>query len=85
MVKTPKSEAAAPRELAPTQNVLDKSVSDVEQFGQDGLVVATAEGPGDAHVELPPRTVQEMINHRRMLKGMLDFTEQSLRRAGIKV
>jgi hypothetical protein len=34
---------------------------------------------------LPSRTRQDMINHRRMLIGMLKHTEQTLIRDGVKL
>ena len=33
----------------------------------------------------PPRLIQDMINHRRMLKGQLYWVEQFLRKHGVKV
>ena len=36
--------------------------------------------------EMPPaRVIGDMLNHRRMLKGMLDYTEAYLRQHGKKV
>lgn len=77
MVKTPKAQVE--------QKSLDKTDDDVKQLGRTNESPKGPEVVCHERVTLPPRVVQDMLNHRRMLKGMLEYTEKSLRQAGVKV
>jgi hypothetical protein len=61
---------------------VDKICTPVVQSGQ-----MDAGKPADVEtVEAAPTgMIQGMLNHRRMLIGMLAFTEKSLIRAGVKI
>jgi hypothetical protein len=57
-----------------TKTPLDRNIAPVVQSAPEGKVEAA-----------PPRMIQEMLNHRRMLIGMLSYTEKTLIRYGVKI
>ena len=63
------------------KKVLDKTATSVEDFTQAEIV----EGDDGEKLNIHPRAVQEMINHRRQMLQMLTFTERLLRKCGVRI